>query len=237
VLEPILVAAILLLAGMVKGVVGLGLPTVSIGFLGMMMPLSNAVALLLLPSLATNATQAFGRPAWPVLRRIWPMLAGVVGGTFAGSGFLGAEWAPRMLGGVLVAYAVMGLAGFNPRLSPRAERWTAVPVGLSSGLIAAATGVFVLPVAPWLQAIRMPRDDLIQALGLFFTIGLVSLGALLAVSGTLWEVPLTNTAVALVGAFTGLWVGTRLRHRLSPASFVRVLFSALGGLGLWLLLA
>lgn len=234
-LEPLLVAAIMAVAGVVKGVVGLGLPTVAIGFLGMMMPLSKAVALLLLPTLATNAAQAFGRPPWPVLRRIWPMLAGVVAGTFAGSGFLGAPWAPRVLGGVLLAYAVMGLAGVNPRLSPRAERWTAFPAGLASGVIAAATGVFVLPVAPWLQAIRLPRDELVQALGLFFTVGLVSLGALLALSGALWEVPLANTAAAFAGAFAGLWVGARIRHRLSQAAFVRVLFAALGALGAWLL--
>ena len=236
-LEPLLVAAIMALAGMVKGIVGLGLPTVAIGFLGMMMPLANAIALLLLPTLATNAAQAFGRPIWPVLRRTWPMLAGVVAGTFAGSGFLGADWAPRVLGCVLLAYAAMGLAGFNPRLSARAERISAFPAGLASGLIAAATGVFVLPVAPWLQAIRLPRDELIQALGLFFTVGLVSLGALLAASGALWEVPLVNTAAAFAGAFAGLWVGARIRHRLSQAAFVRVLFAALGALGLWLIVS
>lgn len=236
-LEPVLVAAIMLLAGVVKGVVGLGLPTVAVGFLGMLMPLSNAIALLLLPTLATNAAQAFGRPIGPVLRRIWPMLFGVVAGTFAGSGFIGAPWAPRVLGCVLVAYAVMGLAGFNPRLSARAERFTGFPAGLTSGLIAAATGVFVLPVAPWLQAIRMPRDELIQALGLFFTVGLLSLGALLALSGALWEVPLVNTAAAFAGAFAGLWVGARIRHRLSQAAFVRVLFAALGALGLWLIVS
>jgi uncharacterized membrane protein YfcA len=237
VLEPLLVAAIMAVAGMVKGVVGLGLPTVAIGFLGMMMPLANAVALLLLPTLATNAAQAFGRPVRPVLRRIWPVLLGVVAGTFAGAGFLGAEWAPRVLGGVLLAYAALGLAGVNPRLSPRAERVTAFPAGLVSGLIAAATGVFVLPVAPWLQAIRLPRDELIQALGLFFMVGLVSLGALLALSGALWQVPLVNTAAAFAGAFAGLWAGARIRHRLSQAAFVRVLFAALGALGLWLMLA
>lgn len=235
--DPLLVAAILVLAGVVKGVVGMGLPTVAIGFLGLLMPLSKAVALLLLPTLATNFAQAFGRSPWPVLRRIWPMLAGVVAGTFAGAGFLGAPWAPRVLGAVLVAYAAMGLAGFRPYLPPRAERLTAFPAGLASGLIAAATGVFVLPVAPWLQAIRLPREELIQALGLFFLVGLAALGALLALSGALWEVPLAHTLAAFAGAFVGLWIGTRIRHRLSQAAFVRVLFAALGLLGVWLLVA
>jgi hypothetical protein len=233
--EPILVAAIMLLAGMVKGVVGLGLPTVAVGFLTLMMPLAQAMALLLLPTLATNAAQGFSRPVAPVLRRIWPMLAGVVAGTWAGSGFVGADWAPRVLGGVLVAYGAMGLAGWNPRLMPRAERITAFPAGLTSGLIAAATGVFVLPVAPWLQAIRMGRDDLVQALGLFFTVGLVSLGAVLAMSGALWQVPLWSTAAAFAGAFAGLWLGGRVRHRLSAAAFAKVLFGALAALGAWLL--
>ena len=46
------------LAGFVKGVIGLGLPTVSIGLLGLLMTPAEAAAILVVPSLVTNIWQA-----------------------------------------------------------------------------------------------------------------------------------------------------------------------------------
>lgn len=77
-----LILATFLLAGLVKGVVGLGLPTISVGLLGLVMPPMQAAALLLVPSMVTNIWQlADGRSPWPMLRRLWPMLLGIVLGT------------------------------------------------------------------------------------------------------------------------------------------------------------
>ncbi len=54
-------AGAFLLAGFVKGVIGLGLPTVSIGLLGLLMTPAQAAAILVVPSLVTNIWQANGR--------------------------------------------------------------------------------------------------------------------------------------------------------------------------------
>jgi uncharacterized protein len=52
------IAGAFLLAGFVKGVIGLGLPTVSIGLLGLLMTPAQAAAILVVPSLVTNTWQA-----------------------------------------------------------------------------------------------------------------------------------------------------------------------------------
>lgn len=70
-----MVAAVFLLAGAVKGVAGMGLPTVAMGLLGLWLPPSQAAALLVLPSLVTNLQQAWGPAATLLLRRLWPVLA------------------------------------------------------------------------------------------------------------------------------------------------------------------
>ena len=67
-LEPILIAGVFMLAGVVKGVIGLGLPTISMGLLAVLMPPAEAAALLIVPSLATNVWQML---AGPNLRRLW----------------------------------------------------------------------------------------------------------------------------------------------------------------------
>ena len=67
------VGAVFFLAGFVKGVIGLGLPTIAMGLLAIVMPPVEAAGLLILPSLLTNAWQMIAGPALrPLLRRLWP---------------------------------------------------------------------------------------------------------------------------------------------------------------------
>ena len=85
---PILtaIAGAFLLAGFVKGVIGLGLPTVAIGLLGLLMTPAQAAAILMVPSLVTNIWQGVvGGGLLALVRRMWPMLAGICIGTFIGA--------------------------------------------------------------------------------------------------------------------------------------------------------
>ena len=49
-----LTGAIFIAAGIVKGMLGMGLPTIAIGFLGLVIAPVEAAAMLVLPSLITN---------------------------------------------------------------------------------------------------------------------------------------------------------------------------------------
>ena len=53
----IFIAAVFVLAGLVKGTIGLGLPTISMGLLALVMPPIEAAAILILPSFLTNVWQ------------------------------------------------------------------------------------------------------------------------------------------------------------------------------------
>jgi hypothetical protein len=82
---PLIVATLtFLIAGLVKGVIGLGLPTVSMGLLSLVMAPAKAASALIAPSFVTNVWQLAAGPSFGRLaRRLWPMLAGVVVGTLA----------------------------------------------------------------------------------------------------------------------------------------------------------
>ena len=87
-----LVTATFLLAGLVKGVIGLGLPTVAMGLLGLVMLPAEAAALLVLPSLVTNLWQLLTGPNFgALLGRLKGMMLGIVLGTAAGSGLIAAS--------------------------------------------------------------------------------------------------------------------------------------------------
>jgi uncharacterized membrane protein YfcA len=103
-----------------------------------------------------------------------------------------------------------------------------------TGLITAATGVFVIPAVPYLQAIGLEKEELIQALGLSFTVSTVALTVNLAADKALSS-GLAGPALGALGmAALGMWLGQVLRLRMSPLTFRRCFFAGLLVLGLYL---
>jgi uncharacterized membrane protein YfcA len=232
------IAAVFILAGAVKGVVGLGLPTVAVGLLGIVMAPREAAALLVVPSLVTNVWQLASGPAvGPLSRRLWPMLAGIVGGTLVGGALLpamGSAWAGPMLGGALILYAVSGLVAFTLEIERRFEPMAGPIVGILTGMVTAATGVFVIPAVPYLGGLGLARDALIQALGLTFTAATCALALSLWLAGDMPLHAASTSLLALAPALAGMWCGQRLRSAISPQLFRRCFFTGLLGLGLHL---
>jgi len=219
------VAAVFFVAGLVKGVVGLGLPTVSMALLALMMRPAEAAVLLIVPTLVTNAWQV--RP-WSSLvalgRRIAPLQWGVCLGIGVGAWAFGAPagaWASVALGMALVAYAGWSLAGVRLSVPATAERWLGPLVGAVTGLMASATGVFVIPAVPYLQALGLQRDALIQAMGIFFTVSTLALAAGLYLNARQLQpgAALGTSLLMLAPAIAGMAAGQALRERLSPAWF------------------
>ena len=232
------IALVFLLAGFVKGVIGLGLPTIAMGLLGLWLPPVTAAALLTVPGLVTNLVQMRGPAFMPLLHRLRWMLLGTVLGTAAGFwlwGGLGARWASAGLALALMAYAGLGLAAVRPVLSAAAARRLAFPTGTATGAITAATGVFMLPMAPWLQANGLPRDEMVRALGIALFVSALSLGAALWWTGGFAGGADAGSALALLPALVGQWLGARVRRLLPEPAFRRVFFLGILALGLHLL--
>lgn len=240
--------AVFVLAGVVKGVVGLGLPTVSMALLALFMPAGQAAGWLLLPSLVTNVAQM--RPVAalaPLLRRLGWMQLGIVAGTVGGMlrwGPVGEAGVARLaLGLALIAYALWGLWGRGVQLPERHQPWLGLACGVLTGGITALTGVFVVPAVAFLQSLGLARQALMQAMGLCFTVSTLALGAGMALTqtgsgaGARWGSTLLASALMLAPALAGMAWGERLRAALSPQAFKRVLMLSLLGLGGYLCLA
>lgn len=239
--DPMLLAAValvFLVGGLSKGVIGLGLPTITIGLLALVMPPAKAAAILLLPSLVTNLMQiADRRYLISNVQRLWPLLLGVMVGTLVGAGWLVSadRWlAGALLGLALIAYGLLGLSERRFSLARSREAVLGPLAGAATGLVTAATGVFVIPCVPYLQAIGLEKDELVQALGLAFLAATVALGANLWLSGALGGAIGPLSLLALVAALAGMGLGRWLRGRLSAATFRRVFFASLTGLGVYL---
>lgn len=236
----VLVIFTFVLAGAVKGVIGLGLPTVAMGLLGLAMPPAQAAALLIVPSTLTNVWQlAAGGHLLALLRRLGTMLLMIFLGTLLGSVWLGIDsgpWAAHALGGALLVYALYGLIGRGFQVPPAHEKWLGPLCGLVTGVVTAATGVFVMPAVPYLQGLGLGREQMVQALGLSFTLSTVALAIGLAGQEVLGGQALGASLLVLVPALLGMFAGQWLRQRISPQLFKRCFFIGLAALGAHLLL-
>lgn len=233
-----LVSFVFLAAGGVKGVLGMGLPTVAMGLLGLMMPLAEGAALLVLPSLVTNLWQMLrGAHLRALIKRLWPMMLGVCLGVGLGHGWMtgAGSQATLWLGLSLVVYGLAGLVGLRlPPPKPQHEASVSGFTGTLTGLLTAATGVFVLPAVPYLQALGLKKDDMAQALGLSFTVSTLALAVALAGSRHLNADSAMQSLLMLLPALLGMWLGQRLRDELSQESFRACLMGGMLALGGWL---
>lgn len=230
-----LVVVAYLLAGSVKGVIGMGLPTVAIAVLASVMTPAKAAAILIAPSLFTNVWQMLAGPYFlSVARRLAPMLAGLLAGALLGNGALTGENSKQAalgLGLALIAYAALGLSRIQFSIPRRFEIVAGPLVGLATGVIMAATGVFVLPALPYMQAIGLEKDELVQALGLHFTLSTVALAGVLW-SGSAFDMPLAMLSLIAIGpALIGVVIGQKVRALVSVATFRVCLFLLLLILG------
>ncbi len=237
----LLVMVTFIMAGLIKGVIGLGLPTVAMGLLGLAMAPSQAAALLIIPATLTNLWQlAFGGHLKGLIKRLWSMLLMIFLGTAVGTlaiGMAGGHWVVRGLGAALLLYALSGLLLPTLHVRPRHESWLGPVCGVITGIITSATGVFVIPAVPYLQALGLNRDQLVQALGLSFTVSTLALAGGLFWRGALGGGELSASLLALVPAMLGMWLGQWLRQRISAVLFKRVFFLGLGALGAHLLIS
>ncbi len=221
-LTPI-VAATFFAAGVVKGVTGMGLPTVAMGLLVAILSPLTAASLLIIPAFVTNVWQLFAGPRLaPLIVRLWPMMAAVVVGTAAGAPLLtggDVRLTTAALGAALAGYAGFALIAPPLRIPARLEPWLSPAVGGATGLVTGCTGVFVVPAVPYLQALGLAKDDLVQALGLSFTVSTVALAAALGARGALRFDNLELSALAVIPALVGMFAGQVIRARVSPGTF------------------
>ncbi|MGQ7791332.1 sulfite exporter TauE/SafE family protein [Faunimonas sp. B44] len=212
-------------AGLVKGVTGMGLPTVAMGVLGTLISPVTAAALLIVPSFVTNVWQLVSGPSFGQLAgRLWPMMLATAVGTVGGARLLAngdTQVTTYALGVALVVYAAYTLLVRQLLVPQGYERWLSPVIGLTTGVVTGGTGVFVIPAVPYLQALGLEKNDLVQALGLSFTISTMALAAGLALHGAFPVDNLAMSALAIAPALAGMWAGQIIRNKVNPPTFRR----------------
>jgi len=194
-----------LLAGTVKGIIGLGLPTVSLALL--------------------TVTQALaGGNGGMILRRIWLFLLMACATVWLGAATLtrvDLEMLSALLGVLVVVYSLVSLAGMSL-------------TGSVNGILTGMTGAFVFPGVFYLQTLGFSRDMLIQAMGMLFTVSTLALGVSLQANNLLTLELGQMSLAALLPAIIGMALGQRIRKKLSEKLFRQIFFISLLLLGAYI---
>ena len=234
------ITLVFLIAGWVKGVVGMGLPTVAMGALGLVMQPVQAATPLVAPSMVTNVWQFVAGPGKKAIAiRLASMMLCVCLGTAIGIHFLtsgSSRWPSMALGAVLALYGLLTL--FLPHfvVPSRAEHVLSPAVGMVTGILTGATGVFVVPAVPYLSALGLNKDELVQALGSSFTVSTIALAFGLGFKSSFSTSSFLASLFAVIPALFGMFIGQHTRNRINPVAFRKWFLVAMCILGSYMVL-
>ncbi len=221
--EIAIVMATFFFAAFMKGITGLGFSTTCLPILAATIGLKATLPLLIVPSLASNVIVMRDAGHFrETVRRFWPLLVAAVPGIVAGLALL--TWIPQaqaaaVLGVALIAYGVFALRTPHLALPAAWERTLAWPTGLLTGTLNGLTGSQMMPVLPYLLALRLDPNRFIQAINCSFTFSSLVMAAGLSRIGLLtWQKGLVS-ALGLVLVYAGIKLGGQVRRRMSVGGF------------------
>ncbi|MEX0329662.1 MAG: sulfite exporter TauE/SafE family protein [Ruegeria sp.] len=238
--EFVFALAVAFVAGSIKGMVGFALPMVIISGLSVFLSPSLALAGLILPTLATNAQQAFQEGASAAFGSIRKfrvfLLIGLLCLLTSAQlvSFLSASSFLLIIGIPVSFFALIQLLGLKLVLNKPSARVEAT-AGAVAGVIGGISGVWGPPTVAYLTALNTPKKDQMRVQGVIYGLGSVALVIAHIGSGILWGQSAVFSATLVLPAMAGMWCGLRLQDRIDQAAFRRLTLLVLLVAGLNLL--
>jgi len=218
----------LFLGGLLKGVVGLGLPLVSMPLLTFAVPLKTAVALVIVPIFVTNLAQSFqGGLASPTFRRFWLsmiVLVATIALTAEALVTIDEKILYTILGTTLILLTLTLRFRPSMQIRPAQEPWAAPLAAVAGGVLGGFTGIYGPPVMMYLACLRLKKGEFVAAVSQFFVAGNIGLTIGLVSFGGAGLRELALSAAATIPTYVGLWLGQRVHARLDESRFSAVLY-------------
>lgn len=212
-----------LLGGIIKGMVGFALPTILMSGLGSLVAPELALAGLILPAFVSNGIQALQqgpRAAMASVTRFRVfLLAGLAAMLFSSQmvAVLPVEVLLFAIGAPITVFSVVQLKGWQPRMTP--SRRVEVGVGSFAGLIGGMSGIWGPPTVAYLTALGTEKSDQIRVQGVIYGLGALALMGAHIGSGILNAQTIWFSALMVVPAVLGMWIGGLFHDRIDQAAF------------------
>jgi len=217
----------LFLGGFVKGVVGVGLPIISVPLMSFVLPAYVAAALIVLPVFPANVVQLqAGGTLLEKIRRFWPVSLGIAVGTVTSAPFIIAADARTLqfiVACIVMLYALQRLSKREFSIQPVYEK----PIGLGAGLFAGGIGGITMLIGPlvvvYMAALKLERDVFVGSIAFVYLVTTFSIAMTLAAFNQLNAPLLMASVLACIPAIAGVVSGARCRKYVSQRNFDRLL--------------
>jgi uncharacterized protein len=218
------IVAIMLIAGVMQGALGLGFPTVATPLIAFFTDMRSAVILVLLPCLATVAVVVFrGGPLRPVLAQFWMMpcymLLGAAVGTRLFIAYPEFPYALLLSGLIFVYLNLDRLGRAHWPLMLRHRRAFGALFGFAAGLTEGSANVAAPALIIYYLGIGLPPVMLVQALNICFLTGKSTQFVTLATTGGVTLAQWAATLPLAIIAASGTLYGIRVRSRIDAATY------------------
>jgi len=225
-----------IVAGVIKGVTGLGFSTSCLPIMALRLDLKVAIPLVIVPSIVSNVVIMVQTGHFiTVVRRFWPLYISSIPGLLIGVTILvsiNVDVAKIILGLVLILYALLALTNRSFSISEIWERRLKLPVGFLTGFINGLTGSQVMPVLPYLLSLELNKNTFIQAINISFTLSsLIMLFGLIQLGYLSHNTFLTAVAGA-IPVTTIVYFSGKLRNRIPRILYQKLVLTFLLILGL-----
>jgi uncharacterized membrane protein YfcA len=229
----------LLLGGFSKGALGVGLPLIAVPIMALSMPVVSTVAIMTAPIFFTNVYQALRGGLFPeVLRRFGLVGVGMVVGTALGSQILISlddKTLYFIMGLLVLALPLVRLLRIDREISVKTQGWLGPLFGFLGGLVGGISGFWGPLILIYLVALRINKDLFAAAIGFLFTTGGVSMSIFLTGHGIMDTEHFGYSLIACIPVFLGIFMGQKLRSRISQSQFDRALSITMTVIGLALI--
>jgi len=233
----LVVACAFLIGGLVKGLIGGGLPSIVVPIMALVIEPAWAAAATLIPVIATNVWQVVdGKRAIAVLRRFWVYYGCFALGVVAGSQILvrlPPQTAALLIGIAVVLMSPVAIASNRFHVSKQREVWLNPVAGSCMGVMGGTTVIFT-PTLIYFAALRVDKDTYVTAAALTALFCMIPLYLGLGFSAVLtWDV-VRASLVLLVPTMAGYFMGRALRGTISEWAFRIILTTSLVLIGVGL---
>ncbi len=226
-------------AGVVKGVVGIGMPMTAIGILSQITEPRLAIALAVIPIFVANSWQSYrsGNVVPTLVQyRFFAISLGIA--IFLSTllvAYVKTDILIATLGAVIALFAVTNFAYTPAYLPEKYDRAAQITSGAISGLFGGLTAIWGPPMVIYLLSRRVEKDEFMRVSGVLLFVGSIPLIAGYLVSGMLDGRTAVLSALMVVPTLSGFAIGERLRGSLNPSLFRKVLLAVFLLIGLNLL--
>lgn len=229
-----------LLAGIIKGLIGIGLPTASVGMMSQIIDPRIAIALIVFPSLLSNAWQVWRMgDMLGAMRRYWLFLATLMSMILIVSTLVtstvGTDTILLVLGCVIILFSATSLTFSPPRIPARYDRAGQFVFGAAAGTLGGLTAIWAPPMVTYLMGRQTGKDEFVRATGVIILMGTLPLIAGFWSNGMLTGPLALVSAAMTIPAILGFQIGEIFRRRLDADRFRNVVLIIFGIMGLNLL--